>query len=104
MSCLECKYCDDTVRRNDCIKCNHPESPWQWCDTDISCRRFTQKPPTVFDKITQSPKELAPKLVYRIPIIGGCKIMYSSSIIDCCYDSREKAERATLKRLKEVAG
>lgn len=103
MSCLECRWCDDRVRRNDAIKCVHPDSPWQWCDTDISCRRFTPKPSTVFSVITKSPEILSEMLVYSIKVAGGLKFMYSSRLIDKCYHRRANAVKATLAKLKEVA-
>ena len=59
---------------------------------------------TCGDKIRQmSNEELASLLVYTIRVAGGLKFMYSSSVIDCCYDTKEKAIRATLKKLNEVA-
>ena len=57
---------------------------------------------TLFARITASPEVLAEKLVYSIKIISGCEIMYSSNVLDVCYNSREKAIRATVAKLKEV--
>jgi predicted RNA-binding Zn-ribbon protein involved in translation (DUF1610 family) len=57
---------------------------------------------TVFHRITASPEVLAEKLVYSIKIISGCEIMYSSNVLDVCYDTKEKAIRATVEKLKEV--
>lgn len=57
---------------------------------------------TVFHQITASPAVLAEKLVYSFRIIGGCQVMYSSSIIDNCYKQKKRAIAATLEKLEEV--
>jgi hypothetical protein len=81
------KIQDDSIRENDTVIC---------------CPFYELKPPTLFDRITASPEVLAEKLVYSIKIISGCEIMYSSNVLDVCYNTKEKAIRATVARLKEV--
>lgn len=102
MSCRDCKWCDDTITRNGNIKCTHPESPWQWCAIDVSCRRFMVKPQTVFDSITASLEALAEKMVYAVHY-GGLYFWHSTLIYPAFpFETREKAIAATIEKLKEV--
>jgi hypothetical protein len=77
---------------------------WHHCkDCEYSWQNLaSQQKPTLFDRITASPEVLAEKLVYSIKIISGCEIMYSSNVLDVCYNTKEKAIRATVAKLKEV--
>jgi hypothetical protein len=98
----------DTYCR-DCRACKYIDGK-AWCacrakdisDVDPKCDCFRRKRPTLFDRITASPDVLAEKLVYSIKIISGCEIMYSSNVLDICYNTKEKAIRATVAKLKEV--
>lgn len=86
-NCGSCKYFS-----GDTAKC---------LNNNGVCENFAQ--PTLFNRITASPEVLAEKLVYSIKIISGCEIMYSSNVLDICYNTKEKAIRATVAKLKEVA-
>lgn len=68
-----------------------------------ACRSFAK--PTLFDRITQSPERLAPKLVYwtLIEYDGKIHTHWMSTITgEVIYDSEPEAIAATVAKLKEV--
>lgn len=102
MSCRDCKWCNDTITRKGDVRCTHPASPWQWCAIDISCRRFTAKPLTLFDSITASPEVLAVEFVGMSFDRVSQEYRYYSMLTGEFYDSESEAIAATVTKLQEV--
>jgi hypothetical protein len=95
------KTCRDCIHFNGVAYCSFRRA-CTWGRNE-ACGDFEDKnKQTVFHRITSSPEVLAENLVYSIKIISGCEIMYSSNVLDVCYDTKEKAIRATVAKLKEV--
>lgn len=95
--CINCKYLKDDKY------CNRKKS--DIFNPKIFCGYWRSKL-TVFDRITTSPEELAPKLVYSViaeDICLGTKTRYYySTITGQRYTEETKAIDATLEKLKEA--
>lgn len=101
--CGECINFDRSLN-----KCNKmQDDSIRATDTVLCCPFYELKPPTLFDRITQSPETLAPNFVVEVIteyLTAKFVVGYRSTIIHGkTWETEAEAIAATIEKLKEGA-